>query len=121
MLFGTTKNKNWWMIHSCSVSSVDNSVRIELIDSNGCSLDQKLISNFQMQTTITPTLRTFSKNSLNNSQLSTTPKTVLASAFIPSIFKLDSESTTISGDLLKFECLVEPCNGKEILCNFPQV
>ncbi|CAK5046630.1 unnamed protein product [Meloidogyne enterolobii] len=73
-----------------------------------------------MQTTITPTLRTFSKNSLNNSQLSTTPKTVLASAFIPSIFKLDSESTTISGDLLKFECLVEPCNGKEILCNFPQ-
>uniref|UniRef100_A0A1I8B6V0 ZP domain-containing protein n=1 Tax=Meloidogyne hapla TaxID=6305 RepID=A0A1I8B6V0_MELHA len=127
MLFGTVKqnkkSKNtWWLIHSCSVSSIDNSVRIELIDSNGCSIDQKLISNFHMQTTINPSLEeTFSnqKISLNSSQILTT-KTVLASAFIPSIFKIDSESTTINGDLLKFECLIDPCNGKEIPCNFPQ-
>uniref|UniRef100_A0A914H923 ZP domain-containing protein n=1 Tax=Globodera rostochiensis TaxID=31243 RepID=A0A914H923_GLORO len=114
-------------VHSCSAMSSDKQTKLQLIDSDGCSMDHRLITDFVqpnrmvISSSSTPPLifpssqKLLSQNRSTIHQKQQQARNTVATAKIAQMFRFNTQSDHLrlssSGSVIHFECTVEKCEG----------
>ncbi|KAL3084375.1 hypothetical protein niasHS_008332 [Heterodera schachtii] len=115
-------------VHSCAAIGADQQMKVQLIDSDGCSMDKHLITDFEQSNRLlfnsfssTPLPMIIQRNQRTQSTQSLTtanqklPLVTVATAKIPQMFRFNTQFDQRRlniGSVIHFECTVERCEER---------